>query len=370
MKKILFYNFLTIIFLLISFFIIFEILNIFLSGQPRYWEIVHDRNFEKMKINKEKIIQIKRKNNKIKYLSVLDQEYLKLGYSGGVHIHNCGAEENGFYQLIYQTDKYGFRENIDERYINSDFILLGDSFTASNCENKPNDLKSNLLRSTKFSYLNLGKDGTDYAEQYLLLKYYSNDTKFSGLIWFFYEGNDYEQKSYNISLKVKPPEINLIDEINYKINLDHEISFFFRFKVWFAELIRGASVLIKFFKSYDNLLDKSDYSKVVNDTSKFLDQKNIEKKYIVYIPSWQKLSLFKLQNLKLYENHPQIIQLNNLKQNVKETANKYGFKFIDTENYFFKLDNPLSVFHYELNTHFNGYGYKILSDSLTNSITN
>ena len=52
------------------------------------------------------------------------------------------ANINGYDNLIYQTDKYGFRENIDFRYIYSDYVLLGDSFTKSICENKPKDLKS------------------------------------------------------------------------------------------------------------------------------------------------------------------------------------------------------------------------------------
>ena len=53
----------------------------------------------------------------------------------------CGSIEGGEYNLIYQTDRYNFRENRDSRYIYSDYVLIGDSFVHSICENKPNDLK-------------------------------------------------------------------------------------------------------------------------------------------------------------------------------------------------------------------------------------
>lgn len=369
MKKIITYNILIFSFIVFIFLIIFQIFNILFSGQPRYWEIVHEKNFQKVKIDKEKIIQLKKKPTNISYISVLDEDYIQLGYKGYIKKHSCGAIENGYTELIYQTDMHGFRENIDERYIKSDFVLLGNSFTSSTCENKPNDLKSNLLETTNYTYLNLGKDATDYAEQFLIFSHYVKNTEFKGVIWFFYEGNDYEQKSYNVT-KLKNYKLEIDDNVEYEINLNHEISFLFRIKVWIAEYIRGASVLIKFFKKYNDLLDKEDYELVHKNMSSFLDQKNIKQKYLVYIPSWQKISLYKLKNLKLYNNHPQVVQLNDLKKNVEQVSSNYGFKFIDTDDYFFKLEDPLSIFHYKLNTHFNTKGYKILSKAINDNLLN
>ena len=66
--------------------------------------------------------------------------------------------------------------------------------------------------------------------------------------------------------------------------------------------------------------------------------------------------------------HPQIKQLNELKLDVKSIAEKNGFNFIDTEEYFFNLDNPLNVFHYGLNTHFNKFGNEILSNAILENL--
>ena len=98
----------------------------------------------------------------------------------------------------------------------SDYILLGDSFTQSICENKPNDFKSLLIKKTKFSYLNLGMEGTDYAEQALNLFHYTEDTNFEGVIWLFYEGNDYEKTSDKVK-KIKKNSHNQINkkDVNY-----------------------------------------------------------------------------------------------------------------------------------------------------------
>ena len=88
--------------------------------------------------------------------------------------------------------------------------------------------------------------GTDYPDQAKKLIYYLENTKFNGLIWFFYEGNDYEKSNdiEEFENYITPNQ----DNINYNIDIDHEISLLFKLKVWLSEFIRGPVTLIKFFK--------------------------------------------------------------------------------------------------------------------------
>ena len=58
---------------------------------------------------------------------------------------------------------------------------------------------------------------------------------------------------------------------------------------------------------------------------KFVKNKKVKELYIYYIPSYIRLSY------KKFDNHPQIIQLNNLKNNVKKIAENNNFIFIDGE---------------------------------------
>ena len=368
--KIIKYN-LIILFCLLGFIsLIFYLLNLIFSGQPRYWEIVHNRKHENLYTEREKIIQIKKnKYQKSEYLSIFDAKYKELNYSGFIVKDECGSRENGYENLIYQSDKNGFRENIDYRYIYSNYILIGDSFVQSICENKPNDLKTNLLNKSNFSFLNLGMKGTNYKQQFLILDHYTKNSNFDGVIWFFYEGNDYENHLNRKTIDHYIIQRNSNDKnLKYELKIDHDISISFRFKVWLAEFIRGTSVFFKFFKNYKKLLNKDDYDSVLNNSKNYLDKKKVKKRYIAYIPSWQKLSLHKLRNYNLYEMHPQIKQLNELKLDVKSIAEKNGFNFIDTEEYFFNLDNPLNVFHYGLNTHFNKFGNEVLSNAILENL--
>ena len=372
LSTILKYNILILFVFIVILYFIFSFLNLIISGQPRYWEIVHNKNLKNLKINKEKIIQLKRnKSDRSKFLNVMEKEYRDLSYSGPIIKDECGSIENGYDNLIYQTDKYGFRENIDFRYIYSDYVLLGDSFTKSICENKPNDLKSLLLKNTNNSYLNLGIEGSDYAEQALNFTHYTTETNFKGLIWLFYEGNDYEQTSDKVKeIGNNFEKFSRNNNLKYQIDINHKITNFFKLKVWFAEFIRGPSTLLKFFKYYDNLLDKKDYDKVLKNVKIYLDEKKIKKRFLIYIPSWQKISLYKLKKIKLYDFHPQIIQLNNLKEDVRFIAESNNFIFIDGDEYFLGRKNPLDVFHYKLNTHFNKKGNLILAEIFSHSLKN
>jgi hypothetical protein len=61
------------------------------------------------------------------------------------------------------------------------------------CINKPYDLSSQIKKKTNKTILNLGVWG---SQPYSQLAYFSNITKntnMKNLIWFFYEGNDYEE---------------------------------------------------------------------------------------------------------------------------------------------------------------------------------
>ena len=116
--------------------------------------------------------------------------------------------------------------------------------------------------------------------------------------------------------------------------------------------------------------DHDDYNKTFNLAKKFLDDKQVKDRYIYYIPSWQRLSNYKSKRINLYRSNPQIKQLDKLKNSIKQISEKNNFTFIDGENYFLKLENPLEVFHYQLNTHFNKIGYNHLAKDVYNKINN
>ena len=358
---------LSVIFLLLLF-------NLFFSSSPRYQEVVFKFEKGSSREKKEKLIFYKSKNhNKIyDYFNIKSEEYNSNDYSGFLINRNCGTLESGKKELFFLSDKHGFRENKDTLYDQTNYILLGDSFVESICINKPHDLKSNLQKiNNNLSFLNLGKQGTDYPQQLKILLKITKDTNFDTLVWFFYEGNDYEGKLIdydNFSLKNLEKKKISSQILNYDIQKKFYISNIYRTKVFIAELISGLSFFAKYFKKYENLLNYDDYDKTLKIAKNFLDKKNVKKRYIYYIPSWQRLTNHKSLRFRLLKSNPQILQLNNLKQNVKEISEKNNFTFIDGGKFFMDLKNPLEVYHYKLNTHFNEIGYKYLAEDLTKNI--
>lgn len=385
--KITFINFLILIVLtifIVSFSYILKILlgGPALYGQPRFK--IKNSDIIKYKSDYYKVSQVK--NDFYKFYQT---EYFK-NYSGKFIKVFCGKEENGFLDLIYKTDKFGFRENEDELYNKVDYILLGDSFVFSICINKPYDLSSQIKKKTNKTILNLGVWG---SQPYSQLAYFSNITKntnMKNLIWFFYEGNDYEEplvekiNTYNQILSMNEQElfkfITTRTVSSHTENLDYNNKNFDNYmiknknidkkyleitKIKFLENIIGLSSMVKLFKKYNNLLSYRDYEEIVRSMNLILNEKKVEKKYIYYIPSYLRLS-YTSNYLNNYNN--QIQQLNFLKNQVQKIAEENNFHFIDGTIKFNEEHFIDKIFFYGLPTHFNEKGYEILAEDLYEKI--
>ena len=375
MKKIIIINFLILIAGIFILFITLKIINLFVSGPARYHELVYNLEGGDLKTKKEKLVYYKsiqknyEKDNFFKYSSnILQKDELKNIVNG-----RCGSLESGLHELYYLSDKKGFRENLETLYEKTDYVLVGDSFVMSVCENKPYDLKSQLQKMNKDnSYLNLGIHNVNYVKQLSVLTNVTKYTDFNNLIWFFYEGNDYNDDLINYnkynSLENFNTSSSFEGNINYYINRKFKISNYYKLRVWLAEEINGLSSLLKYFKKYEGLLNNHEYDSAIKIAKNYLDNKNIKNKYIYYIPSWQRISNYKSKKVGLYKSNPQVKQLDQLKTSVKNISEKYGFKFIDGEEIFMNLNNPLSVFHYGLNTHFNRKGYELMALDINRKI--
>ena len=107
--------------------IFFSSLNFFLGGVPLF-SIFNINISDAVYVLKDKKLK---KKNKIFF----DKDY---------YVDQCGHSEDGFYNLAYKQDKFGFRNNNENLFYDTDIIILGDSFGISSCINEPNDLTSKL----------------------------------------------------------------------------------------------------------------------------------------------------------------------------------------------------------------------------------
>ena len=216
------------------------------------------------------------------------------------------------------------------------------------------------------------------------------NTKFKTLIWIFYEGNDHEDininsnKEFNLKTEfdltfirgfnkfqeLQPQKIQYSNDITEQILNEYLVDyhmdknpFIVKLKLFLSFYFRGFGTLVKYTKKYEPLVhNKKNYENIFKDFNDYLISKEINDRIIYYIPKYTRLS---------YNNisHPQLAQLNELKNFIKDTALKYEFKFVDGTDFFLKK-GPLDVFHYNLPTHFNERGYELLAEHLKMNIVN
>ena len=337
--------------------IIFGTLNIILSGVPL---------FSIFNLNTSDAVFISKKEE--------DRDLNKILYNKEHYVEDCGKSEGGFYNLAYKKDIFGFRENDDNLFYNTDLVILGDSFGISSCVNYPNDLTSqlkNLLKTKKILNISVGGTGPYYQKEMLIHLFNKNDTKFNSLVWLFYEGNDHGDlkrhygKIYNFNFEInrnRNQQSVDLTKVNYSPS---ESIIILKLKLFFANYFRGFGSLVKYLKTYPPLLpNEEQYDNVVKDLSNYLNKKSVEKKIIFYIPVYTRLSY----KDTTYFRHPHLKHFDQLKLLVEKTAKKYDFKFVDGAALFSKHRDPLSNFNYRLPTHFNIEGYRSLAQFISDEL--
>ena len=353
----------------------------------------NDKLYEKLTGNKwdkrsklEVYKDLKKNNNKITVTTppyyFLDNKYKEksniLTLAGVSNTKTIYCNENGYYSL-YQSDRYGFN-NPDREWDKKEieYLLIGDSFVHGSCVNRPNDISSVLRTKYNKSTLNLGYEGNDSLIQYATLREYLN-SNVKKVIWIFFEGNDLDEKtmmyfknkilnqyiqdlSFTQNLKNRQPEINffLKNEVDLilekKMNEKKEINFITVFKK-FIKLSRVRSIINSILpKKYQpNFAERSsrqklkEFKEILTLTKKLVNEKN-SKLYFVYLPEFERY-------LMNYENTNY--------HNVKNIINDLKIPFIDIhKDVFEKEQNPLKLFPFESNVHYNVDGYKKVAETI------
>ncbi len=305
--------------------------------------------------------------------------YKKEGYklfplSGISNSKTVHCNENGYYS-IYQSDRYGFN-NPDEEWNNKivEYIVVGDSFVAGECVNRPNDIPSNLRKLSNKSVLNLAYSSNGPLIEYATLREYLN-LNAKKVLWFYFEGNDLrnlvsEEKNdillnylndpnFSQNLKLKQDEINSLANDLIKIERKKERikkekdNFIYNF-INFIKLL-NLRVLLSIIPSASISTEpyqeqyKLDRFKQILRLTKDLTNKNNSDLYFVYLPD---INRFTKKN---YDNAYFSL--------IKDLCKNLNIPFINVHKEILKTNiNPLTLFAYEFGTpHFNIEGNKKVS---------
>jgi hypothetical protein len=306
-------------------------------------------------------------------------------FRGPINKQTLSCAEDLNYKLI-GNDKFGFKNpnNIYEEII--EIILLGDSYAEGQCYKETNDIAA-YLREAKYNSANFGVTGSGPLVSLGVLKEYAKKFKPRYVVYLYYEGNDisdlsweksipllknYLNESYTQNLLNKQDEIKKFlsdisedsyEYINAQINFQRTSSQKKRVIVIeqlkdFLELsslrncIKNNLYLIR-----DKDFDAELFYSVINSMNK--ETNSWGGKFIfVYTPSWSRY-FTKFTKEQRYFSKKNLI-LNNLE--------KSNILTIDLSTFLDQENNLKQYFPLGYIGHFNKKGYKKISSILIDEI--
>lgn len=370
--KLVIVNMAILLFFILIILVSFQFLSVKFKGLPLYHNNFYQINkIDLISFYKNKAIKKQQKE----FISIFTKQYPHNDFSGPYVNLKCGKVESGENNLVYKSDTKGFRENTENLYKSSDYVFLGDSFVHGICINYPNNMVSVIRELSNKKILNLSLHGLQPYQQLAYANVYLKDVNYKELVLFFFEGNDYEQPlkqnldnyqeiiKSNKKILEKKTFYNLkqnifltlgeIDKNIYKVTSD-KINLITKMQIYFSEILRFPVSILKYLKRYPDLLDKEDFKNILTELKNLTNEKEA-KLSIVYLPHFTRLSMLK------YENHPQIMQFNKMRDTIQNLSNDLSIHFLDFADYIEKRKDPLDIFYYNINTHYNETGNRLLA---------
>ncbi len=278
--------------------------------------------------------------------------------------------ENGYY-AIYQSDRYGFN-NPDQEWDNNEFefLIIGDSFAQGSCLNRPHDIGSVLRKISKRPVLNLGYGGSAPLIEFATLREYL-DTNVNKVLWLYTESNDLtglvqeikanllmkyiEDLNFTQNIKSKQDQVDKMakkktldryNEVKKENKLSFKIMQFFKIYNLRRFITRSIQPELK----PDKIKELSpEFIKIIKLANDFTKKKDA-KLYFVYLPDYERY-------VTNYDNTMYI--------KVKNFVNELNIPFIDIhEEVFLKEQNPLDLFPFNMQGHYNIEGYKKVAETI------
>ena len=293
----------------------------------------------------------------------------------GEHIYPLGGISNivttfvneaGYYPII-NTDEYGFN-NPKGLYKknNVDIMMTGDSFSSGFSVN-PEETMSSVLRSFGYNSINIGKGSNGPLFELASIREYASILKPKVVLWQYFK-NDFDDLEGELNSSIMRKYLMDDDFTQNLILKQDEIDSLLKAFIsnHFSLKINTNNVLFNFIKlkqvrsiiNRNNLnSDKNHLNNVFRDIL-IKSKKNVEswngKLYFVYIPSFSK-----------YANSIEDIN----REFVIDLLKKLDIPLIDMQKEVLDLhDDPLSLFPFRRNNHYNADGYKLFAEAIINRL--
>jgi hypothetical protein len=292
------------------------------------------------------------------------------------HRHTLLCNESGKWKFV-ESDRYGFNANADSLFEQADIVLLGDSFGAGWCVEEDATI-AGIMRPHGLLLLNLAVADYQPLDELAALKEYAPHMK--TLIWLFYEGNDadpalnqefllsYLQPQFTQSLKQSADQVNLMYERAGNIdNLQLEAQqkpLVQKLREWEREvryktrrLLAPTASFFLSLRSREIPFDSDLYRRILAEGSRAAREKGAERFMLVYLPAWERFMWKPRQ-------HPDVIQFDKLRDAVRTSAIVTGFEFIDVAEEFYRAPDPVDLFPFRGDGHYNEMGYSVTAQTV------
>jgi hypothetical protein len=299
-------------------------------------------------------------------------ESMLLPLSGVANATVIGCNESGYYST-YKTDKFGFR-NPPGSWPDSvpiDLAFVGDSYTVGDCVNEGDHI-ADMLRGSFAHVVNLAYGGNGPLFELAAIREYLADSDVRYVFWVYFERNDlsdlerdknidtlsdYLEPGFTQKLASRQREIDaatreyLDDRINEKINGRAVLFPNLRLLLWRIRYTKTGTV-----NKIDNTAyyDLSMFRKILA-TAKQLVEKNGGQLVFVYLPEYERFN---------HEVPSAPWSGAGMKTEVLAMVASLGIGLIDIEPAFLAVADPLNLFPFRMQGHYNKQGYSIVANEI------
>ena len=318
--------------------------------------------------------------------SVNDEKLISL--SGISKKTTVRCNEGGYFS-IYPSDRFGFN-NPDREWDHSHIsgLLLGDSFTQGSCVKPNEDITGQLRHITGKAFLNLGMAHAGPLLEFARLVEYGIDKKPKYIFWMYFEQNDfrdligemgnprlvqYLSKGFSQNLAEHQNAIDkaLLKHVEREKSKRSSKGYLKKNLRYYLEL-GGIRYLLGINKitGQDKDRTRTNYQEELEGLQEILRKaKTIAGTwggtiYFVYLPSFQRYDTE-------YPDYRRFIQWRDEERAlVFDAVNKLSISIIDIdETVFANQTNPLELFPFGMNGHYNAEGYKLIAETIVEHAT-
>jgi hypothetical protein len=296
--------------------------------------------------------------------------------SGVARARIIACNEGGFYST-YTTDEYGFR-NPAGIWRNADIVdlaFVGDSYTQGDCVNDGDHFVDHF-RPMFPKVLNLGAGGNGPLLELASVKEYLEGKQVRYLFWIYFERNDfsdlknrkqspvllqYLKPGFSQSLMSRHKEINEA----LRIYIDNRLKMKEQGR---AKVLPNLRLLLwklrhdKLPTAYSENKGSSDvadydielFGQVLEETKRIIMGSG-GKLVFVYLPEYERFS----------ENTPSPPwSAARIKPDIIDMVSALGIDVIDIEPAFHREDDPLELFPFRIQGHYNSKGYAVVANEI------